>query len=360
MRSEEIAAWRLANLRLVGTPERDPVAVVRWLGAVQSQDYGPAKWSVAARTKGATDEVLDRAFNEGKILRTHVLRPTWHFVLPADIRLLLQVTGPRIQRGSRPRWRELGLDDGLLERSYDVFIDALRGGNHHTRRELGVILEGAGINVDGQRLAHIMMNAELEMLLCSGPLSGKQHTYALLGERAAKASSLSDDAALGALVGRYFTSHGPATAKDLQAWCGLPLTDIKRGLAMVSGVQSMEVEDKVFWFVGDPPEATDATGAHLLQLYDEYLMGYRDTRGVIDLAGPGRFPTIRPGFNGIVVLGTQVAGEWKPVRGKDGVTVRVRPTRKLRTSERDDLDATAARYGDFLQARVTVQVESAG
>jgi len=71
---------------------------VGWLGAVQSQDYGPAKWAVGMRQRRASDAAVERAFAEGRILRTHVLRPTWHFVLPADIRWLLTATAPRLWR----------------------------------------------------------------------------------------------------------------------------------------------------------------------------------------------------------------------------------------------------------------------
>jgi len=149
---------------------------------VQAQDFAPAKWAIGRRTKGATDVQLDRAYAAGTILRTHVLRPTWHFVLPADIRWLLAATAPRVQARNAFRYRQLGLDDATLERSGSLLGGALCGGRQLTRREAAETLTAAGIAVDGQRLAYVLMNAELNGVICSGAPRGSQHTYALLRE----------------------------------------------------------------------------------------------------------------------------------------------------------------------------------
>ncbi|HSQ32068.1 MAG TPA: crosslink repair DNA glycosylase YcaQ family protein [Gemmatimonadaceae bacterium] len=77
---------RLAGQHLTAAGLPGVVDVVRSLGAVQAQDYAGAKWAIAQRARDATDAVVERLFNDGRILRTHVLRPTWHFVLPEDIR----------------------------------------------------------------------------------------------------------------------------------------------------------------------------------------------------------------------------------------------------------------------------------
>lgn len=355
MGPKDIAAWRMNNLRLVGPPLGDPATVVRWLGAVQSQDFGPAKWSVAARTPGATDADLDEAFNAGRILRTHVLRPTWHFVLPEDIRLFLQVTGPRVKAGSRGRWRELGLDGALLERCLEIFSEVLRGGAHRTRLELADTLADEGINTDGQRLAHIVMHAELEGAICSGPMKGKQHTYALLEERAPTVPTLSDDEALAVFTRRYFTSHGPATAKDFQSWSSLTLTQIRRAIAMIGTLQSMDIDGLTYWYADEPsrPWSADPPG-HLLQMYDEYIMGYRETRNVLDAARAGRVPAMRPSFNGMAVVNTQVVGEWKRTITKDAVAVKVARRRPLSAKDERELHRAADRYGNFLGRRAAV------
>ncbi len=211
----DIAQRRLRAQRLTGEPFASPVEAVRWLGAVQSQDYGGAKWALGQRTRNATEAELDRLFDEGAILRTHVLRPTWHFVTPADIRWLLELTGPRVKTKLAGRLRELEIDDGDVKRATAAFTAALTGGQHLTRPELADVLGKAGIAVGGQRLPHLIMRAELDGLVISGPRRGSQFTYALLEERVPKAPPLERDEALGELARRYFQSHGPAQIPEL-------------------------------------------------------------------------------------------------------------------------------------------------
>src|SRR5262245_32836995 len=156
----DIARTRLRNQRLIGKPFATPEEVVGWLGAVQAQDYAGAKWAVAQRTSGCRDADVEQACQDGRILRTHVLRPTWHFVLPVDIRWMLALTAPRVRARMAPYDRKLALDDDVFHRSQRVLAHALAGGRALTREELGRALAEAGIEASGQRLGHIMMRAE--------------------------------------------------------------------------------------------------------------------------------------------------------------------------------------------------------
>jgi hypothetical protein len=351
MRDIDIAHWRMHNLRLSGEPFDAPADAVRWLGAVQSQDYGPAKWSAGMRARGASDEALDQAMAEGAILRTHVLRPTWHFVVPEDIRWMLELTGPRVQVANGHPYRLYELDGDTLARSSTLIVDSLVGENQRTRKELGALLEAAGISTAGQRLPYILMNAELNGLICSGALKGKQQTYALLDERAPRARRLEPDEALAELTLRYFTSHGPATERDFQAWSSLTLTDIRRGLAMVaSRLENAEINGLPYWFAEPVPNVAPVSPtAHLLQGYDEYFMGYRESRHVVDLAGfTDSLPNGRSVFNGVVVLNGQIAGHWRRALKRREVVFDVALYRPLDDAQRGALEAAAHRQSEFL------------
>jgi hypothetical protein len=330
---------------------------------VQAQDFGPAKWAIGQRTKGATDAQLDRAYAAGTILRTHVLRPTWHFVLPADIRWLLTATAPRIQARNAFRYRQLGLDEATLRRSEAVLAGALRGGAELTRREAGAVLAGAGVAGDGQRLAYLLMNAELNALICSGVPRGRQHTYALLRERAPQARELPRDEALAELARRYFTSHGPATAKDFATWASLTVADVKVGLEAVgSRLQREVVEGAPFWSaVAPPPPELGSPSVHLLQGYDEYIMGYSQTKHVIARPGSSWPPTTPPVNSLVVLLDGGLAGSWKRTIGKHSVAVQVALREPFDGAQMQALDAEAARYGEFLGLGATVvRTETAG
>jgi hypothetical protein len=172
-----ITCLRLGNQRLSGGCFAQPEDVVSWLGAVQAQEYGDTKWALGLRMQRAGDAQIERAFGEGKILRTHVMRPTWHFVAPADIRWMLALTAPRVSTRMAPYNRRLELDAATFRRSEKAMVRALRGGAQLTRQELKAVLQRAGIRVDGtQRLAHIVMQAELDAVICSGARRGRHFT----------------------------------------------------------------------------------------------------------------------------------------------------------------------------------------
>jgi hypothetical protein len=200
--------------RLWGTRCDSPHDVVRWLGALQAQEFPLATWSIAQRTRDGTRVDVEQAFADGVIVRTHVLRPTWHFALAEDIRWLLQVTAPRVHALNAYYNKQHKLDKQLFAKSNTLIARALEGGSHLTRREVAAALQRGGIRARGPRLAYIVMRAELDAIVCSGAMRGKQHTYALLDERAPETKALGKEAALAEFTRRYFTSRGPATRND--------------------------------------------------------------------------------------------------------------------------------------------------
>ncbi len=332
---------------------------MRWLGAVQSQDYAGAKWALALRTNGVSDAALDRAFADGAILRTHVMRPTWHFVTPEDIRWMLKLTAPRVYALSAYYYRQLELDDALFARSDDVLVRALEGGKQLTRAELGEALEQAGVDTKEQlRLAYIVGHAELEGLICSGGRRGKQYTYALLDERAPQARALERDEALAELAGRYFASHGPATLHDFAWWSGLTATDAKAGLDMVkTRLEQAVVDEKTYWFAPSPPAEETAPSVYLLPNYDEYTVAYTDRSAIFDeahtklLDSRGNFL-----FNHVLVIDGQVTGTWKRTVKTREVVVELNLFATLSAAQRDAVAAAVQRYGEFLGLPVNIDL----
>src|SRR5262249_6865295 len=153
-------------------------AAVGRLVAMQGQEHAYARWSVAQRAAGSPDGgMLDADFDAGRFLRTHVLRPTWHYVAPEDLGWLIALSGPIVDARNARRYRELELDAATLRTANDVMAGAVAAGPR-TRHQLGAELERRGIAVTGQRLPYLLMHAELRAVLCSGPMVGRQHTYA--------------------------------------------------------------------------------------------------------------------------------------------------------------------------------------
>jgi len=312
----EIARHRLHNQHLTGTPQPDPVAVVRHLGAMQAQEYAVAKWSVAQRTTGVDDAQMQRLVDDGAIARTHALRPTWHFVAAPDLRWIQAVTGPRVHAFNAYYYRQLGIDAELAAKAAGAMMAALADGNHLTRKELGAALAAAGIEATGNRLAYLVMYAELEAQICNGPMRGKQHTYALVSERIPATAPLSEDEGLARLIACYFAGHGPATIKDLAWWSSLTITQIKRGLSLVEGLESI---DGFYYFPPSCPIAP-VDGVWPLQGYDEYVVAYSESKWVFNLAKRAYSLSENALLHPFIVDG-QLAGFWRRIVRPSGLVI---------------------------------------
>ena len=352
-----IAEQRLLNQGITRPKTRKPEEVLAWLGAVQAQEYPFARWALGLRMReGTTDAEVERAIDEGRILRTHVMRPTWHFVTPADIRWMLELTASRVHRTLATYNRRQGLTEDVTARGTKVFERALKDGRCLTRAELGARLERAGIIAKGVRLALLTIYAELEGVICSGPRRAGQLTYALLAERAPRPHRLSRDEALAELTLRYFRSHGPATIRDFVWWSGLLTADARRGLEM-NRARHLLVDGRTYWTVGPPPTGTKRSSVHLLPIYDEYTVAYRD-RDAVPLAAT-RIASPSGGlvtFHHALVIDGKVAGTWRTARSKEGLVVDVIPLRRLSRAERQRIPETAKRYERFLGVPVSLSI----
>ncbi len=348
----DIARRRLARQHLISPALTDPAEVVRLLGAVQAQDFGGAKWALGMRTRGATDASIERAFADGAIVRTHVLRPTWHFVTPFDIRWMLALTGPRVKATMASYDRKLELDDALFRRTNAAIVRPLRDGKQLTRAEIGEALRQAGVVVGGsQRLGHILLRPELDGIICSGARRGKQFTYALLDERVPAAPARPRDEALIDLTGRYFATRGPATAYDFAWWSGLTVADARRGIEMSGSALEPEVIDgRPYWSA--PSVRTVAWRSpkvFLLPNYDEFFIGLKDRGAIGKRLASAQLVT---GGNAliahVIAVDGQLVGGWKRTLTNDRVTIALRLLTRLSPSERRALDAAVKRHGEFL------------
>lgn len=353
----DLARSRLVQQGLAGAPWERPEDVVEGLLAVQAQDFAGAKWALAQRSRGS-DAAVQQAFDAGRILRTHVLRPTWHFVTPADIRWLLALTAPRVHAASAYSFRRLGVDAALAKRSKRRIERALGRGEHLTREELGQVLVEGGEPLSGERLAYVIIWAELDGLICSGAMRGKRHTYALLDERAPALAALGRDEALATLAYRYVSGHGPAQARDLAWWSGLTLTDARRALeACADRLERHVIGESTYW-TGPPRPSRRRRGplVHLLPNFDELLIAFADRSATLD-------PRVGPKASELpvhfVVSDGRIAGGWRRTLARGEVLVEARLLRALSAAERRGLDAAARRYAASLALDLRLELEPA-
>jgi hypothetical protein len=350
---------RLEGQRLAGEPFDDPTAAVAWLGAVQAQEFAEVKWSLAERARDATDAGVEAAFARGDLIRTHALRPTWHLATREDVRWLLRVTAPRVHALNRFMYKQTGLDAETLCRGHAVVARVLADGEPRTRPELAAELGRAGVVAEGMRLAYLIMHAELEELVASGPRRGKQHTYALLDHRA-PAGPLEDrprEALVAELVRRYFTSHGPATVKDFTTWSSLTVAETKAGLDRTGPRSSAPRTTRAA--PGTPRPAAwrpppPTTGAYLIPMYDETIVAYRDLRVVLEQPAP------RPGLlDRAIVIDGRTVGSWRRTLSARAVRVEATLFTPLDAAAAAALDAAVARFGRFLGLAASLEMRSA-
>ena len=346
----DVCGQRLANQHLSRQTLDKPSEVVRLLGAVQAQDYPFAKWGLAQRTRDATDAIVEKELDDGVILRTHVLRPTWHFVVAADIRWMLALTAPRVHAVLASYDRTLGLDQTVLRRSRAVITKALRGGKQLTRAELSHAMQQARIPTEGPfRLARLVMHAELDGLICSGARRGKQFTYALLEERVPPAKVLDRDEALSELATRYFNTRGPATVNDFAWWSGLTKSDAKRAVqAAESELEHDVIDGRGYWFPTPAPFKVKTPFASLLPNYDEYFIGLKDRSAIMSTLTSA-------GVNGVTFLGGhiltvngQVRGRWVRVLKRQTAIIELKVHGTLTAAEHRAIAKEIRRLGAFL------------
>lgn len=310
MTLSEIAHQRLINQRLVDTKFISPREVVGWLGAVQAQDYYMAKWAIGTRMLHPTDQIVEASINRCEIVRTHVMRPTWHFVLAEDIRWMLSLTAPSIKSAMKTYQLKLELNEKIFSKTNDIIARLLEGNNYMTRAEIVAELKKKKIKADNLQATHIMFDAELNGIVCNGPMRGKQFTYALMDERIPKTKSITREEALHKLAKKYFTGHGPATIQDFMWWSGLPAADAKKGLDLAKeSFVSEKIDNKVFWSgegLKNPP-LYNQTIPLFLPAYDEFMIGYTD-----------RSASLHPKFAKLILVGN---GIFRPIIVREGKAI---------------------------------------
>jgi winged helix DNA-binding protein len=393
---EDIIQHRLASQQISGKKFTRPEDLVSWMGCIQAQDFAGAKWAIGSRLtiepatkKGevekadgaATDAAIERLFNEGKILRTHVLRPTWHFVAPEDIRWMLALTSPRIKAWSAGYRRQLGMEKNVFSKSQSILKKLLKGGKQLPRKELALAFQQAGIRTEEERMVHLLMEAELDGLICSGPLEGKQFTYALLEERVPSGRAFAGEEgkpfareeALGELALRYFRSRGPATLGDFSWWSGLTIADARIGIrSNCSQYGSFDMEGKTYWyytgkgggkikgetlaenaFTGVVLGAAGITeverngGLYVLPAYDEYTVSYTDRDLVIHPKHALR--SANGIFKPILLREGRITGTWQRTIKKDSIVV---GTDLFKPVGKRLIQSAFAGYGAFMSKKI--------
>lgn len=357
MTHQEISHYRLASQKLFKTSHQTPQEIVQHLGAMQAQDYAMAKWAIGSRCD-ASEKAIEESINSGKIIRTHILRPTWHFVSSEDIYWMLDLSGTQVKRIILSETRKQGYDEKEFEKINSALEKILAGNNHLTRDEIMKELYIRKFS-DDYILSPvlIMMYAELEGLVCNGKMKGKQTTYALLEERVSKPSTkLTKEEALAKLAKRYFESHGPATLLDFSWWSGFSLATVKSAIHSIeSELNSVEIDNHKYWFGTNFSEVDNfSESVHFLPAFDEILISYKTREASILLEHQSKAFTKNGVFKPVILENGKAIGTWKRTIKKDHVKIETEFFNDMDKIKKNTLFEAIKPFENYLETRITI------
>jgi hypothetical protein len=359
MKQSEISIARLFNQKIAGAHLTTAKDIVKWMGAMQAQDYGMSKWAIGCRMSGSTEKLINTALENGEVFRTHLLRPTWHLVSAEDIYWMLEATAPQVKAIMKSSNKQLELTEAVFKKTNAIIEKALTGGKHLTRDELIILFEKTKIATHANRAAHLMMWAELEGLVASGIARNKETTYGLLAEKIKRPKSLTREEALTRLAVRYFTSHAPATTQDFTWWSGLSISDTK---LVIENIKKDFVSEKIgaqnYWIPNSFSfPKVNKSEVYLLPAFDEYIISYKDRTAAL----PSAYQKIVISDNGlfrpVIVMNGEVKGIWKRTVKKDQVVLETQFFQPPGKTAQKLIENAAVPLGKFLDKKVTVVIE---
>ena len=344
---------RLLNQQLSNPLFREPKELVSWMGAMQAQNYSMVKWAVGMRLKSATIQAVEKALREGEILRTHVMRPTWHLVAAEDIRWMLKLSAQRIisANDSFAKGYDLDIPNELYTKAHDLLEKILCGKKSLTKQEIAEHFNRSGIVADNRRMTRFMARAEQEGIICSGEDRGSKCTYALLEERVPPMPELTKDESLARLARSYFRSHSPAVLQDFIWWSGLSVSDAKQAVYLIASELTTEQWKEQTWYIHDTCRTRGKLSGHihLLPSYDEYLLGYKDRTDVLPLEHYSKAFTNNGLFFPIVLHNGQVIGNWDKSVKKKSVDLKYSWFRQVADMNEETLERERQKFTRFLE-----------
>ncbi|MDX6190343.1 winged helix DNA-binding domain-containing protein [Flavobacterium sp. Fl-318] len=357
MTHPEIALLRMASQKILKTTFHEPQEIVHHLGAMQAQDYTMAKWAIGSRCD-ASEKMIEEAINSGQIIRTHILRPTWHFVSATDIHWMLDISGPQVKKIILSAAKKYDLDEKKLKKINNSIEKILSNHKSLTREE--IIRELGFKKETDQNFSStlIMGYAELDGVVCNGNMKGRQITYSLLEEKVPKTKTkLTKEEGLARLAKRYFESHGPATLPDFIWWSGFPATVAKLAvLSVESELDTIEVDGTKYWFKkGLSKETSIPKKIHFLPSFDEILISYKTREITIAKEHQPNAFTNNGIFWPIIIENEKVIGTWKRTAKKEHTKIETSFFETINPDKKNLVFEAIKPFENYLESKISIE-----
>ena len=344
---------RLLNQQIISPQFTRPEEVVDWMGAVQAQDLKAAEWAIGLRTKRCVKDDVVKALAEGKILRVHVMRPTWHFVSASDIHWMLRLSRDNVERVYASFIKSLGIviNEQDYGRSMEVMRRVLEDGHSLTLDELTIAFGNSGLPATEFHVKAYVWRAESRAVVCGGSLRDGKITFMLIDKQAPSPKELTREEALARLAEKYFRSHSPATQQDFAWWSGLSMADIRMAMTLIGDkLEKAEVKGRTFYIHHDCRTRGRYLGSMtLLPPYDEYLLGYKDRTDVLPEPLYSKAFNAHGIFYRIIQQGGQIVGNWNEKKSKQ-MDIDLSFFREGFIPNAEAMEKAIKRYKDYLQS----------
>ena len=311
-------AIRLLNQQLIAPQFSTPTEVVRYMGAMQAQEYRMMRWAVAMRTRKPSFKAFKKAFDEGQIIRLHLMRGTWQLVSAEDYWMMIGLCAPKsiaVTKGWMSS-NKITIPDEELMRVREILVRTAADKRSVTKDDFVLALAEKGLKMDDHRLSYHIRMAEMAGILCSGDLLPLKATYALTADKVKSSAKMDRDEALAYFTRKYFQSRQPATLEDLVWWSGLNISDCRKGIALLG--DSIHIErwkGREFYLTEECRIRGFRKGKFLLiPPYDEYLISYKSRDIVLPPEHRHRAHNNSGIFQPIIAYDGTICGNWSPFK----------------------------------------------
>ena len=309
---------RLLNQQLAAPIFHDPTEVVEYMGAMQAQEYRMMRWAVAMRTRRPSHSAFKKAFDNGQIIRLHLMRGTWQLVAAKDYWMMLDLCAPKaiaVTKGWMSSNR-ISIPNEELMRVREILTRTAADGGSVTKEDFVKALAEKDIRMDDHRLSYHIRMAEMAGTLCSGELLPMKATYALTAHKVEPRTAMDRDEALMRFTHKYFQSRQPATLEDFVWWSGLNISDCRRGIELLGdSIHTEKWKGRIFYMTDQCRTRGCRKGKFLLiPPYDEYLISYKSRDIVLPPEHKHRAHNNSGIFQPIVAFDGTICGNWSPFK----------------------------------------------
>ena len=312
------ATIRLLNQQLVAPQFSDPAELVDYMGAMQAQEYRMMRWAVAMRTQKPSAKAFKQAFDNGRIIRLHLMRGTWQLVAAEDYWMMIDLCANKaiaVTKGWMSS-NKISIPDEELTKVRDILAQTAADLGSATKEDFVSALAEKDIRMDDHRLSYHIRMAEMSGTLCSGNLLPMKATYALTANKVKTKEKTDRDEALMLFTRKYFQSRQPATLEDFVWWSGLNISDCRKGIALLGN--SIRVErwrGRDFYLTETCRIRGFRRGKFLLiPPYDEYLISYKSRDIVLPPEHKHHAHNNSGIFQPVIAYGGTICGNWSPFK----------------------------------------------